>query len=58
MINLEPDNAKRFNSRGLVYETMKDYDRVIVDYSRAIELDPTYAISFRRIVATATARKS
>src|SRR5208282_4616019 len=42
-----PQNlAIAFNNRGNVHLNLKDYDRAVADYGRAIELNPKYAIAF------------
>ena len=38
--------AIAFNNRGNVYLSLKDYDRAIADYNRAIELSPQSALAF------------
>jgi len=35
-----------FNSRGIAYDSKKDYDRAIQDYTEAIRLNPSYAYAF------------
>ena len=38
--------AIAFNNRGNVHVNLKDYDRAVADYDRAIELNPKYAVAF------------
>ena len=45
LIETKP-SAKAFYSRGNLYETNRDYDQAISDYSRAIELDPAQADAY------------
>ena len=42
-----PQNlAKAFSNRGNAYLGLRDYDRAIADYGRAIEIDPQHAAAF------------
>jgi tetratricopeptide (TPR) repeat protein len=38
--------AKAFNNRGNAYLGLRDYERAIADYGRAIEIDPQHAPAF------------
>src|SRR5262245_17205482 len=40
--------ATAYNNRGNVYLGLRDYDRAIADYDRAVELDPHYPGAFYR----------
>ena len=42
----EPEDAYAYNSRGDDYFDRKDYNRAIVAYTRAIELDPEYGLAY------------
>ena len=41
-IKIEPDFAEAYNSRGIAYDGMGDYDQAIRDYNKAIELKSDY----------------
>jgi tetratricopeptide (TPR) repeat protein len=43
---LDPKFADAYANRGIGYANMKDYDRAITDYSKAIELDPKYVWAY------------
>ena len=45
-IELKPDYARAYNTRGRVYSNLKEYRRAIADYDRAIELDPNYVRAY------------
>jgi tetratricopeptide (TPR) repeat protein len=45
-IQLAPDYASAFNSRGLAYSKKGDNDRAISDYNEAIRLDPHNSLAF------------
>ena len=40
-IEIDPNHAFAFESRGLAYIEMGDYRRAIEDHDRSIEIDPT-----------------
>lgn len=40
-IELESDNAEIYINRGAAYAALADYESVIADYDKAIELDQT-----------------
>ena len=42
-IELNPNSAIAYNSRGIAYREKGDFDRAIEDYNKAIELTPDYA---------------
>jgi tetratricopeptide (TPR) repeat protein len=48
-IELKPDYAYAYNSRGFAYWNLGEYEHAIVDYDHAIELDPkdVFAYSYR-----------
>jgi len=39
-IELNPENAKAYNNRGLAYMNLEEYEKAISDYNKAIELNP------------------
>ena len=41
-LRLEPDNAVAYRDRGAVSSQMRDYDRALGDFSRALQLNPRY----------------
>lgn len=41
-ILIDPESAKAYNNRGVVYLAKKDLPRAIADFDRAIALDPNY----------------
>ena len=45
LLALQPD-ALLYNKRGLAYEAMKDFKRAAQDYTRAIELNPNWAVPY------------
>lgn len=45
-INLNPDYANAFTSRGNTYQALKDYQRAIADHDKAIALNPTLALAY------------
>lgn len=45
-IALNPNYAKAYNNRGLVYDKKGQYDRAIEDFNRAIALNPNYAEAY------------
>jgi tetratricopeptide (TPR) repeat protein len=48
-IQLNPDDARAYNSRGKVYlDGLHDYDQALADFDRAVELDPTNAQIYNR----------
>src|SRR5258708_12171852 len=40
-IELTPEDATPYTSRGAVYRLLREYQRALEDYTHAIELDPT-----------------
>ena len=40
MIEIKPDAAKAYLSRGMAYANKGDYDTAIKNYTKAIEIDP------------------
>jgi Flp pilus assembly protein TadD len=42
IIAKQPRNTDAFNSRGLAYAKLKQFEKAIQDYNQAIELDPEY----------------
>jgi tetratricopeptide (TPR) repeat protein len=45
-IRLAPDNANGYESRGNVFNTIKQYDRAIEDYNEALRLKPDFGLAF------------
>ena len=53
-IALDPDNVRIYNLRGEIYERLELYEKAILDFEKAIELDPTepaYRLQKARVVA-------
>ena len=45
-IRIDPQNAKAFLGRGMVWYQKKEYDRAMADYDAAITINPQYASAF------------
>ena len=45
-IQINPKNAKAYNSRGTVYYSKGLYDKAIEDYTKAIQINPQYAEAY------------
>jgi tetratricopeptide (TPR) repeat protein len=45
-IELKPDYVDAYNSRGVAYADLKEYQHAIEDYDRAIDLDPKYVSAY------------
>lgn len=45
-IELDPDHALAYNSRGIAYARQERWDAAIADYSKVIELDPNFAPAY------------
>jgi tetratricopeptide (TPR) repeat protein len=45
-ITLNPNYAEAYNSRGLTYRALKNYQRAIADYDKAVALNPTLALAY------------
>jgi tetratricopeptide (TPR) repeat protein len=45
-IELNPNSVHAFNSRGVAYRNLKQYQQAIADYNRAIALDANYAFVY------------
>ena len=45
-IEKEPNNASYWNSRGITYNKLREYNKAISDYDRAIELNSEEAVYF------------
>ncbi|BAS68351.1 tetratricopeptide repeat protein [Bathymodiolus septemdierum thioautotrophic gill symbiont] len=46
IVKLDPNDAYAFNNRGIVYASLKQFDKAIEDYDKAIDLNPKYAKAF------------
>src|ERR1700676_2322727 len=49
---MNPNYAKPYSNRGLIYDRTGDYARAITDYNQAIAIDPKY---FRAVLSRGTA---
>ena len=45
-LRIDPNYAKAYNKRGIVYDRLGDYEYAIDDYTRAIRIDPDYADAY------------
>lgn len=45
-IDIDPNYAMAYDSRGRVYESMEDYPKAISDYSKVIDLEPNNAKAY------------
>lgn len=45
-IDIEPEDATFYNSRGFTYECIQDYNNAIADYTKALTLKPDYAVAY------------
>ena len=45
-IELKPDYALAYNSRGVAYAELEQYELALVDYTSAISLDPNFAFAY------------
>src|SRR6266567_1833260 len=45
-LELTPDDAAAYTSRGAVYRQLQEYQQALEDYAHAIELDPSNAYSY------------
>jgi tetratricopeptide (TPR) repeat protein len=43
---IDPNYAKAYNNRGIVYRLMKQYDQAISDYNKALKLDPKFGEAY------------
>jgi len=43
---LKPDFGQAYNNRGLVYQSLSDYDKAIEDGDKAILLQPDFALAY------------
>ena len=41
-INLNPDFARAYNNRGIIYKTRKQFDSAIADLNKALAIRPNY----------------
>jgi len=46
MIELNPEDAKTYNNRGVAYAELSQYENAINDYTKAIEIDYRYAETY------------
>ena len=42
-LELDPQDADTYNTRGVAFLEAEDYDRAILDFSRGIEINPHWA---------------
>jgi hypothetical protein len=45
-IQIDPNNAAAYHSRGFAYFNKGEYDRAIADYTKAIQIDPKNAVTY------------
>lgn len=45
-MELNPKHVLAYNNRGNAYDNLKEYDKAIEDYDKAIELDPKFAYTY------------
>jgi len=45
-IQIDPNNADVYHSRGFAYYNRREYDRAIADYTKAIQIDPKNAVTY------------
>ena len=46
VIDLDPENAVAYNSRGIAHDTTGEYDLALADYTEALRLDPDYTYAY------------
>lgn len=46
MLNAIGDDRLVYESRGLVYQDMKNYKKAIEDFDKAAQIEPTYAETY------------
>ncbi|MEM6613473.1 MAG: tetratricopeptide repeat protein, partial [Cyanobacteria bacterium P01_C01_bin.72] len=46
VIKIQPDYTDAYINRGLIYATLGEYEKAIVDYDQAIQLQPDYANAY------------
>jgi tetratricopeptide (TPR) repeat protein len=52
-IELNPDNAAAYNSRGNVYYALEQSDKVLEDWNKVVELEPKgYQNTINNIIST------
>ena len=44
---MNPDDAAAYNNRGAAYGKLKQYERAVEDYGKAIALNPDFAAAYR-----------
>ena len=47
-IQINPEFARAYYSRGLVYDAKGNSQRAVIDYNRAIEIDPGFAKAYAK----------
>jgi tetratricopeptide (TPR) repeat protein len=51
-IQMDPDSAIAYNDRGIIYEEMGQLGNAIVNYQKAIQLDPELKVAWENILST------
>ena len=45
-IEIDPNNPYTFNSRGVAFKELKNYESALIDYNKAIKIDPNYGMAY------------